>query len=803
MKKVLYVVAIILANAGFANAQAVLPTSWNFDDATPAGWSESLNTGNTRYPQGFVAQACRLDGTNDYVLLEFAEEPGELSYYLKGQTINGLAWEGTFTVEESANGSSFTPLHTYTNGQLNIASFTAETDQPAPETRFIRFYFTNKISGSNVALDEVSLTQPTASTAQEINVSSSSVNLPSGYTFSIGNTSTTTFDIENLGTSSDLTISSIELSGVNADQFLLANIPTTVGAGTSESFDLTFIPVGDGSRFCTITINNDDTSEGTYVINIYAIAGNFASEPTAQATDLWFPGLNAWNFNVNFDAANPAAENYVVIRKKGSAVTQSPVDGTSYMKGQWLGNEQVVYVGAAGQFDARYIETSTSYHFAVFAYNGPEGFENYLTAAPLTGVATTEDPEIGATYATLDHNEVTFVDELTAVLNPANYFQIYYSNYLSTCINEFYVRDTLLNGMSQNFVECQYSGYDHVYPAGFQWWSGGGPELSREHTFPQSWMPTYLDAGFDDSYEVSDMHNLMPVQQEACNVIRSNYPYGEVVTPSYTYLGTQFGDNADGQDCYEPRDEIKGDAARNMMYHAVKNNTDAKDFSFPESISFLVPYGQQEYVVKQWHFNDLPTNYERARNEFVFSEQHNRNPFVDSVEYPCYIRFSNLTKFEPIFTVNNNVLTCVDPGLNYQWMKDGVEINGATNSTYSIQETGNYSVSMQQFTQCPVISGSASSVTYVDIAELNNLQIGFNVYPNPSSGDVTLNITSNIGASAEVKILDATGKVVYISNEVLRSGKNTIPVSQSLSAGIYMVELYSQGGMLTSKLIIE
>jgi hypothetical protein len=333
--------------------------------------------------------------------------------------------------------------------------------------------------------------------------------------------------------------------------------------------------------------------------------------------------------------------------------------------------------------------------------------------------------------------------------------------------------------------------------------AGGGPELSREHTFPQSWMPTYLDAGFDDSYEVSDMHNLMPVQQEACNVIRSNYPYGEVVTPSYTYLGTQFGDNADGQDCYEPRDEIKGDAARNMMYHAVKNNTDAKDFSFPESISFLVPYGQQEYVVKQWHFNDLPTNYERARNEFVFSEQHNRNPFVDSVEYPCYIRFSNLTKFEPIFTVNNNVLTCVDPGLNYQWMKDGVEINGATNSTYSIQETGNYSVSMQQFTQCPVISGSASSVTYVDIAELNNLQIGFNVYPNPSSGDVTLNITSNIGASAEVKILDATGKVVYISNEVLRSGKNTIPVSQSLSAGIYMVELYSQGGMLTSKLIIE
>jgi Endonuclease I/Secretion system C-terminal sorting domain len=802
MKKVLHVVAIILTCAGIANAQAVLPTSWNFDDATPAGWSESLNSGNTRYAGGFTGQACRLDGTTDYVLVEFAEEPGALTYYIKGQNL-GENWQGTFTVEESANGSTFTALHTFVNADLPFASYTQYTDQPAATTRFIRFYFTNKVSGHNVALDEVALAQPTATTEQEINVTSSSVNLPSGYTYSIGNTSTTTFDIENLGSANDLTISSIELSGANADQFLLANIPTTVGAGSSESFDLTFTPVGDGSRFCTITINNDDTSEGTYVINVYAIAGSFASEPTAQATDLWFPGLNAWNFNVNFDAADPAAENYIVFRKKGSAVTQSPVDGTSYKKGQWVGGEQVVYVGPAGEFDARYIETSTSYHFAVFAFNGPEGFENYLTTSPLTGVATTDGPEIGTTYATLDHTEPTFVDELTAVLNPANYFQIYYSNYLSTCINEFYVRDTLLDGMSQNFIECQYSGYDYVYPAGFQWWSGGGPELSREHTFPQSWMPTYLDAGFDDSYEVSDMHNLMPVQQEACNEIRSNYPYGEVVTPSYTYLGTQFGDNADGQEVYEPRDEIKGDAARNMMYHAVKNNTPDNDFSFPESIGFLVPYGQQEYVVKQWHFNDLPNNFERARNEYLFSEQHNRNPFVDSVDYPCYIRFSNLTRWEPLFTTNNNVLTCIDPGLSYQWFKDGVEINGATNSTYTINQTGNYAVAVQQFSQCPEITGAASSVTYVDIAELNNLQIGFNVYPNPSSGEVTLNISSNIGASAEVKILDATGKVVYFSNEVLRSGTTQIPVTHKLSAGIYMVELYSQGGMLTSKLIVE
>jgi hypothetical protein len=42
-----------------------------------------------------------------------------------------------------------------------------------------------------------------------------------------------------------------------------------------------------------------------------------------------------------------------------------------------------------------------------------------------------------------------------------------------------------------------------------------------------------------------------------------------------------------------------------------------------------------------WHFQDLPDNYEIARHEYVYSLQGNRNPFIDSVDFACYINVDN------------------------------------------------------------------------------------------------------------------------------------------------------------------
>jgi len=788
-----------------ASAQAILPASWSFDVATPAGWTESLGSGNTRYANGFVGSACRLDNTGEFVLLEIIEEPGTLTYTMKAQNTGG-AFAGSFTVQESADGSSWTTLRAFVDAALPSAAFTTYNDTPLPTTRFIRWFFTNKVSGNNVALDEISLALPVAGTEQEINITSGGNNVPSTTTLFIGNATTTTITIENLGNDGVLEIPTLAVDGPHADQFTVSPFDNgnSVNPGSSTSFDLTFTPVGTGSRFCTLTFENNDATENPYIINIYAISGTAATEPSAAAGTLGFSNVSSWDFNVNVTQGTSDAERFVVLRKKGAPVTEAPTDNMTYVRGQWIGGAQIVYVGEAGSFNAREIEASTSYHFAVFPVNGPVGFENYLTENPTTAIATTLNPNIGSYYAGLNHNDPNFVSQLTAKLEPSNYFQIFYSNYISTLINEFYVKDTVTAaGISANAVECQYSGDVQIYEAGFQFWTGTGSAIiSREHAFPQSWMPTYLEADFEDRPEYSDLHNLFPVNQVECNAVRSNYPYGEVVNPTDVYGPCSFGANSFNQTVYEPRESIKGDVARALMYQAVKNNAPGEDFSFPEQISFLIPYGQMEYVIKQWHFGDLPDNYEIARNEYIQTRQNNRNGFIDSLDFPCYIRFSNLTKFVPQVVNTLGTLNCIDMAMSYQWYVNGEEIEGATSSSFVPAETGAYSVRVQQFEECPVFESTATEVT-VSVNENSLAGWNLEVFPNPSNGVFNLAVEAASSEMVDVVVSNTAGARVSLGKQALVQGRNVVAINQNLEAGIYFVEVIASNGKLVKSIIIE
>jgi hypothetical protein len=601
----------------------------------------------------------------------------------------------------------------------------------------------------------------------------------------------------------DLTINSYSISGPNAADFSIAETGTVVPASGTSNFTLNFAGTGSGSRFCTVAIDNDDASENPYLINIYAIAGDGATEPVDQAAAITFSGVQSWDYNVTFTAGATAADGYVVVRSTGASLSATPQDNETYVRGEWIGNGQVVYVGPPATFNARYVEADTDYTYTVFAFNGPANYENYKQDSPTVASVSSSAPNAGSYYNGLSTASANFVPELSAKLFPTDYFQVFYSNYISTLINEFYVRDTTsADNVSASFIECEYSGFDWVYPSTFQFWSGSGDGLSREHCYPQSWMPTFLDAGFDDSDEVSDLHNLMPVKQEDCNAVRSNYPYGEVVTPTSTYLGTRFGANQFNQTVYEPRDEFKGDAARAMMYHAAKNFTSAEDFSLPEQVSLVIPYGQNETVLKTWHFNDLPDNFERARNEYIETRQNNRNAFIDSVHYACYVRLSNMTKWQPIALYNGTQLTSVDQGLSYQWFVNGELIEGATEATYTPTQNGAYTVSMQQFEQCPAFTSVVADVTNVGVEELEG-SLTMTAFPNPNNGQFQLNVNVLNATQVLVQITDLSGRVIAKEYMKLNAGQSTLPMPELRDAGIYMVEVTSQYGVESTRIVVE
>jgi hypothetical protein len=142
-----------------------------------------------------------------------------------------------------------------------------------------------------------------------------------------------------------------------------------------------------------------------------------------------------------------------------------------------------------------------------------------------------------------------------------------------------------------------------------------------------------------------------------------------VVTVQQQYLQGKLGLDANGKRVYEPRNEHKGRAARAMMYMAVAyNGINGNNWKFPNPIgycsSFFINYGQDQNVIKDWHFQYPPDNYERARNDYLDSLQGNRNPFIDKINYPCFI------DFETMSYISNPPISCILTGMNLSDMPD-------------------------------------------------------------------------------------------------------------------------------------
>ena len=467
---------------------------------------------------------------------------------------------------------------------------------------------------------------PYVAPAREINVKVNGTTVLNNDTYIVGTTAATSVTIENTGVSS-LTLSGVTFTGTNASEFGINLTTGTVAGLGSNNYSLTFTPTGTGTRTATISIANNDSDENPYIINLYAIGtNNLATEPTANPTNLTFPLVKAYTVGGQYTAGTNA-DNYIVLWKNGSAVTGMPTDGTSYKRGDVVGDARVAYIGSGTGFTPRGIIANQNYHFAVYAFNGPTGFENYKTTTPAIGNVTSQGEQIGNYYAGINSASTSFLSDLSALINP--HTVVSYFNYKTTVMNQFEIRDTT-NG--QSFVTCVYSGERKVFNEPFDWTAQG---YSREHSYCHSWMPTF-PADNPEQPEYSDQHNLWPTNLQQANTPRSNLPLmdidGNVV---FTYLEGSVGYSGN-QLVYEPRAAQKGNAARSIFYMATAYNGQGGN-------NWQIPANQSQESLKTWHFADLPDNYEIARNEFIFSKQANRNPYVDSVNFACHVNFANMS----------------------------------------------------------------------------------------------------------------------------------------------------------------
>ncbi|MEC4020326.1 endonuclease I family protein [Streptomyces sp. H27-D2] len=157
--------------------------------------------------------------------------------------------------------------------------------------------------------------------------------------------------------------------------------------------------------------------------------------------------------------------------------------------------------------------------------------------------------------------------------------------------------------------------------------NGGNPDdWNREHV----WAKSHGDFGTATG-PGTDIHHLRPTDVSV-NSTRGN--------KDFDAGGSEVGEapgNYTDDDSFEPRDAVKGDVARMILYMAVR-------YDGGDGFADLEPNDQvangsspaigRLSVLKAWSGEDPPDAFEQKRNQVIFDRfQHNRNPFIDHPEW--------------------------------------------------------------------------------------------------------------------------------------------------------------------------
>jgi endonuclease I len=140
-----------------------------------------------------------------------------------------------------------------------------------------------------------------------------------------------------------------------------------------------------------------------------------------------------------------------------------------------------------------------------------------------------------------------------------------------------------------------------VWDAGYTW--------NREHVWPQLLLPD--SASNSSTNTASDLHNLKPANP-SMNSSRLNKYYDNITT----------------SESYEPRDEVKGDIARILLYMI----TMYPELSLVDREPNYLEMGLLS-VLLTWHDTDPVDDFERNRNDIIYANQYNRNPYIDYPEF--------------------------------------------------------------------------------------------------------------------------------------------------------------------------
>ena len=160
-----------------------------------------------------------------------------------------------------------------------------------------------------------------------------------------------------------------------------------------------------------------------------------------------------------------------------------------------------------------------------------------------------------------------------------------------------------------------------------------GDCYNREHSWPKNWFD-----GSENSTPGHDLHHIFPTDGYV-NSRRSNFPYGEVQSATYTSqngskLGTCKSSLGYSGTVFEPIDEYKGDFARAYFYMSVRYYGEDSNWGSSGMTNKSELEDWAIAMLLNWNEQDPVSQKEINRNNVIYNTyQHNRNPFIDNPDY--------------------------------------------------------------------------------------------------------------------------------------------------------------------------
>jgi hypothetical protein len=300
----------------------------------------------------------------------------------------GGGGNGPVTIEYSLNGGSTWTVAGNTRTPTS-ATYLNDTTSIDAVSSTMRIRFTRASSPSQKRLRDVvirGIGSAAPPTAPEISIESpENTAIGSGGArasfgaVTVGSGANFTFVVRNTGTAT-LNVSGISFGGTHSGDFsVVGSSSAAIAADGSANFTIRFAPAAAGARSGTVTFANDDSDEGSYLINLSGSGSAATTAPvvTTSAADPVGVTTATLNGNVNSDGGATVTERGFVY----SATATTPTIGAG-------GVTKVTVSGTTGAFDRGItgLAANQIHYFRAYAINSVGttygGVQSFTTLRP-------------------------------------------------------------------------------------------------------------------------------------------------------------------------------------------------------------------------------------------------------------------------------------------------------------------------------------------------------------------------------------------------------------------------------------